>query len=252
MHLFYCPDLAPALIELPEEEAHHAVNVLRLSVGNAIGLLDGKGTFAEAEVAEATRKKCIARILRKETEAAERRAKIHLAVAPTKQMERFEWFLEKATEIGVDRITPVLTHRTERDKLRRDRMEKVLVGAMKQSQRKWLPQLDELTKLKEMLSPQGPLSIRDRAWRDPAATAATADSPQKFFGWCEGEHVDLTSAYDTKKDALMLIGPEGDFTPEEAEILLSNGFQAVSLGKARLRTETAAIAACTWMSFAQQ
>ena len=80
----------------------------------------------------------------------------------------------------------------------------------------------------------------------------TAVGPQKFFGWCEGEHVDLTSAYDPKKDALILIGPEGDFTPEEAEILLSNGFQAVSLGKARLRTETAAIAACTWMSFAQQ
>lgn len=249
MHLFHCPDLAPALIELPEEEAHHAVNVLRLSVGNTIGLLDGKGTFAEAEVVEATRKKCSARILRKETEVPERRARIQLAVAPTKQMDRFEWFLEKATEIGVDRIIPVITHRTERDKLRHDRMEKVLVGAMKQSQRKWLPQLDELTKLKELLSPQGPLSVADPSWRDPAATAV---GPQKLFGWCEGDHVDLTSAYDPTRDALMLIGPEGDFTPEEAEWLIANCFQAVSLGKARLRTETAAIAACTWMNFAQR
>lgn len=231
MHLFHCPDLAPALVELPEEEAHHAVNVLRLSAGSTIGLLDGKGTFAEAEVVEASRKKCVVRILRKETEAPERRARIHLAVAPTKQMDRFEWFLEKATEIGMGRITPLLTHRTERDKLRQDRLEKVMMGAMKQSQRKWLPQLDELTELKE---------------------AAFIAAPQKLFGWCEGEHVDLTSAYDPVKDALLLIGPEGDFTPEEAELLLANGFHAVSLGKARLRTETAAIAACTWMNFAQR
>ena len=242
MHLFYCPDLTPTLVELPEEETHHAVNVLRLSAGSTIGLLDGKGTFAEAEVMETSKKKCVVRILRKETEAPERRARIHLAVAPTKQMDRFEWFLEKATEIGVDRITPVLTHRTERDKLRHDRMEKVLVGAMKQSQRKWLPQLDELTKLKELASPSP----------QPLSRGEGSPIPQKFFGWCEGEHVDVTSAYDPKKDALMLIGPEGDFTPEEAELLLSNGFQAVSLGKARLRTETAAIAACTWMNFAQR
>jgi 16S rRNA (uracil1498-N3)-methyltransferase len=146
-------------------------------------------------------------------------------------MDRFEWFLEKATEIGVDRITPVFTQRTERDKIRHDRMEKVLVGAMKQSQRKWLPQLDELIKLKEL---------------------AVTTCPQKFFGWCEGDHADLTSAYEPKLDALVLIGPEGDFTPEEAELLLANGFQPVSLGKARLRTETAAIAACTWMNFAQR
>lgn len=230
MHLFHCPDLTPAFIELPEEEAHHAMNVLRLTVGSTIGLLDGKGTFAEAEVLEATRRKYTARVMRKEVEAPERRARIHLAVAPTKQMDRFEWFLEKATEIGVDRITPVFTHRTERNKLRQDRMQKVLVGAMKQSRRKWLPQLDEPRRLKEL---------------------TTIPAPQKFFGWCEGDHASLTTAYDQMKDALLLIGPEGDFTPEEAELLLSNGFQAVSLGKARLRTETAAVVACTWMNFAQ-
>ncbi|MEO8734238.1 MAG: RsmE family RNA methyltransferase [Flavobacteriales bacterium] len=231
MHLFHCPDLGPALAELPEEEAHHAVNVLRLSTGSIIGLLDGYGSYAEAELVEATKKKCTVRILRKETDGPERHARIHLAVAPTKQMERFEWFLEKATEIGVDRITPLLTHRTERDKLRADRMEKVLIGAMKQSQRRWLPKLDKLTKLKDL---------------------DASNAQQKFFGWCEGEHVDLTSAYDPKKHALMVIGPEGDLSPEEAELLMAQGFQAVSLGMARLRTETAAIAACAWMSFAQR
>lgn len=230
MHLFHCPDLRPSTAELPEEEAHHALHVLRLSIGNVIGLLDGKGGFAEAEITSTGKRNCTLRILNQEQAPPERAARIHLAVAPTKQMERFEWFLEKATEIGVDRITPLLTHRTERSRLRTDRMGKVLVGAMKQSQRRWLPQLDSLTELKE--------------------TAAIA-APQKFFGWCEGEHTDLTSAYSPEQDALLLIGPEGDFTPEEAELLLASGFHAVSLGKARLRTETAAIAACTWMNFAQ-
>jgi len=231
MHLFHCPDLSQLVAELPAEEAHHAVNVLRLSVGDPIGLLDGNGGFAEAEIEEATKCRCLARIARKDSVGPERTAHIHIAVAPTKQMERFEWFLEKATEIGVDSITPVLTHRTERSKLRHDRMEKVLVGAMKQSQRKWLPQLDDLIKLKDLDS---------------------TTTHQKFFGWCDGDHADLTSAYDPEQDALIVIGPEGDFTPEEAEWLIANGFQAVSLGKSRLRTETAAIAACTWMSFAQR
>jgi 16S rRNA (uracil1498-N3)-methyltransferase len=231
MHLFHCPDLRNTEVELPEEEAHHAVHVLRLVAGNIIGLLDGKGGFAEAELTAVSKRGCTAWVLRQEQAPEERKARIHLAVAPTKQMERFEWFLEKATELGVDRITPLLTQRTERDKLRHDRMEKVLVGAMKQSQRRWLPQLDELTRLKEL---------------DPHPVQ------QRFFGWCTGEHRHLTSVHDPQQDALMVIGPEGDLTPEEAKMLMHRGFQAVSLGQARLRTETAALAACTWMNFAQR
>lgn len=230
MHLFHCPDLDGAEVELPPEEAHHAVHVLRLKQGDAIGLLDGKGCCAEAELVQADKRGCTARIITRTQDQAERTSRIHLAVAPTKQIDRFEWFLEKATEVGVDRITPILTQRTERDKLRTDRLEKVLVGAMKQSQRRWLPQLDALTKLGDLES----------------------DAPQKFFGWCEGEHAPFTSLYKPQQSALMVIGPEGDFTPEEAEAFLAQGFRAVSLGQARLRTETAAIAACTWMSFRQQ
>ncbi len=230
MHLFHCPDLNPSLVQLPEEEAHHAVHVLRLSAGARIGLLDGKGTVAEAELVEVAKRGCSARILHRQHRPPERQASIHLAVAPTKQMERFEWFVEKAVEIGVDRITPMLTKRCERKVLKHERIEKVAVSAMKQSQRVWLPQLDELTVLDEL------------------ETAA----PQKFFGWCEGEHAAFTSLYDPGQDAIVLIGPEGDFTPEEAEALRAAGFKAVSLGAARLRTETAALAACTWMSFAQR
>ena len=242
MHLFYCPLSETGSVELPAEEAHHAVHVLRLKEGDTIGLLDGRGTFAEARITGMTKRGCTAQVVEQETLPPERAARIHLAVAPTKQMDRYEWFLEKATEIGVDRITPLFTHRTERDKLRHDRMEKVLVGAMKQSQRKWLPQLDELTKLKDLILPSPQTLSRGEG----------RPVPQKFFGWCEGHHADFTSAYDPKRDALMMVGPEGDFTQEEAEVLLANGFQAVSLGKARLRTETAAIAACTWMNFAQR
>ncbi len=147
MHLFHCPDLRTASVELQQEEAHHALHVLRLSSGTVIGLLDGRGGYAEAVINATGRHSCTAEVMRMEQSPPERTSRIHLAVAPTKQMERFEWFLEKATEIGVDRITPLLTHRTERTKLRHDRMERVLVGAMKQSQRRWLPQLDSLTGL---------------------------------------------------------------------------------------------------------
>ncbi|MBS1570379.1 MAG: 16S rRNA (uracil(1498)-N(3))-methyltransferase [Bacteroidetes bacterium] len=230
MHLFHCPGLRNGLIDLPEEEAHHALHVLRLPVGSVIGLLDGRGLFAEAVITTASKRGCTVQVRHKEQVPPERKAKVHLAVAPTKQMERFEWFLEKATEIGVDRITPLHTQRTERTKLRHDRMERVLAGAMKQSQRRWLPQLDGLTSL---------------------ADVAKEPLPQRFFGWCDGKQTELSKAYQPNQGVLLLIGPEGDFTPEEANLLTAAGFLPVALGEARLRTETAAIAACAWMNFAQ-
>ncbi len=232
MNLFHCPDLSLDLVELPEEEAHHATHVLRMKAGDMIGLLDGQGTRAEAELLEVNKRRVMAQIRQRTTQSPERNARIHIAVAPTKQIDRIEWFVEKAVELGVDRITPIITARSERARLRTDRLQRVAIAAMKQSQRTWLPTLDEPTTLEHLL--QAPLPT------------------QRYFGWCEGEHIDLTSAYVPKMDALMVIGPEGDLTPEEAEMLITEGFRAVSLGKARLRTETAAIAACTWMSFAQQ
>ncbi len=230
-HLFFCPSLPVDELELPDEEARHATGVLRLREGDVIGLLDGKGTRAEAVITHADRKGCAVRITSRSSSASERSSSIHIAVAPTKQMERFEWMLEKCTEIGVDRITPLITERTERDKLRRDRLERVLVSAMKQSQRTWLPRLDEAIAIKELISAEIP--------------------QQRSFGWCEGDHRPFTQVYRPTEPAIILIGPEGDFTQEEAAALLARGFSAVSLGVARLRTETAAIAACTWMNFAQ-
>jgi len=232
MHLFHCPDLVADLVELPEEEAHHAVSVLRLKVGDRIGLLDGQGVSARADLVEVGKRRVVAEIRERTLHAPERAARIHLAVAPTKQMDRYEWFVEKAVEIGVDRITPLITNRSERSKMRVDRLHRVAVSAMKQSQRTWLPQIDEPIKLDEFLSTELP--------------------QQRFFGWCEGERTSLMQAYEPTSEVLLLIGPEGDFTSEEADQLRKEGSCAVSLGEARLRTETAALAACTWMSLAQQ
>ena len=232
MHLFHCPDLIADLIELPEDEAHHAVSVLRLKIGDRIGLLDGKGVSARADLIEVGKRRVVAEVMERTQHAPERIARIHLAVAPTKQIDRYEWFVEKAVEIGVDKITPLVTTRSERSKLRVDRLQRVSVSAMKQSQRTWLPVVDEPIKLNELL--------------------VTTLPTQRLFGWCEGERTSLMNAYVPSNDVLLLIGPEGDFTSEEADHLRKEGFRAVSLGEARLRTETAALAACTWMSLAQQ
>lgn len=232
MNLFYIPDLAADEVTLPEEEAHHAFSVLRLSAGSKIGLLDGRGQRAQGTIVEASKRGVRVHLDGRETTQAERKAQIHLAVAPTKQMDRYEWFVEKAVEIGVDRITPLITERTERSKLRIDRLQRVAVSAMKQSQRVWLPRIDGSTTTNQLLAAELP--------------------QQRFFGWCDGDHASLMKEYDPTIDTVLLIGPEGDFTGDEATVLLSAGFHAVSLGNARLRTETAALAACTWMSFAQQ
>lgn len=232
MHLFYCHSLEGDIVELPEEEAHHALAVLRLKRGDRIGLLNGIGLRAEAELLDVTKRGCTAQMLMREQHEPERQARIHIAVAPTKQMERFEWFVEKAVEIGVDRITPLLTERTGRSTLRNDRLQRVAIAAMKQSQRTWLPLIDPLISIEVLLAQQLPL--------------------HRFFGWCEGEHVSLMHVYDPSYDAITVIGPEGDFDPQEATDLRVEGFTAVGLGHARLRTETAALVACAWMSLAQQ
>jgi 16S rRNA (uracil1498-N3)-methyltransferase len=232
MHLFHCAHLSSDSVDLPEEEAHHAVHVLRLGPGARIGLLDGRGGRAEAEITAAGKGRCTA-VIRARTQAqAERSARIHLAIAPTKQSERLEWLVEKATEVGVDRITPLLTTRTERERLRTDRLQRVALAAMKQSQRAWLPRIDAPTALAALIT-------------DPLPA-------QRFFGWCAEQTASLMEAYSPAEDAVVLIGPEGDFDEAEARLLRERGFRAVSLGNARLRTETAAIAAITWMSLAQQ
>lgn len=224
--LFFTQKIENGFAVFEEEEGRHLSTVLRKKTGDLLQLTDGKGFFYEAELADAGKRQVLARILSKTAAKPMRPARLHIAIAPTKQMERLEWFLEKATEIGVDEITPLLCQRSERDTLRLDRMEKILVSAMKQSLRAWLPKLNQPTRFQDFAKKTGDV--------------------QKRIAWCAAEPLPhLKNTLNTQQDVVVAIGPEGDFSPEEIQIALANGFQGVGLGEARLRTETAGLLAVT-------
>jgi 16S rRNA (uracil1498-N3)-methyltransferase len=224
--LFFTPKIENGFAIFEEEEGRHLSTVLRKKPGDRLRLTDGKGSFYEAELADAGKRQVLARIISSESVPRPDRGLLHMAIAPTKNMDRLEWFLEKATEIGVDEITPILCKHSERDSLRLDRLEKILVSAMKQSLRAWLPQLNPLTKFTDFVKKTG--------------------ETQKRLAWCGNEpmpHLKNTLLPD--QSTVIAIGPEGDFSPEEVTLALSSGFQAISLGEARLRTETAGLYAVT-------
>lgn len=224
--LFYTPDIEGGFARLGEEESRHLLTVLRRQPGDRLRLTDGRGFFYEAELAEVGKKHALARILQQEEAPVGRKGQLHLAVAPTKQMERYEWMLEKATELGVNEITPLLCKRSERDTVRLDRLEKVLVSAMKQSLRAWLPKLNQPTAFQQLVK--------------------KTSAAQRCIAWCAPDPLPhLKTVIQADQDTLILIGPEGDFTPEEVALALQHGFVGVSLGAARLRTETAGIFATT-------
>lgn len=223
-YTFYAPDLAqPTSYTLPEDESKHAVRVLRLVPGDAVVLVNGRGGVYEAEVADANPKRCQLRI-RGEQQVPRRPYRVHVAVAPTKNLDRMEWLVEKATEIGVDTITFLRCARSERRELKLDRLEKIAVSALKQSGQAWLPQLAELT--------------------DFAAWLPTAAGETTFIAHLEaGERTPLARVAALGPGCCILIGPEGDFTPQEIQAAFARGIRPVTLGASRLRTETAALAA---------
>lgn len=219
--LFYAHLIEDGFARFDEEESRHLVTVLRRKPGDRIDFSDGRGRLYQAELVEMGKKHALARVIT-HTDQLPRKARLHLAIAPTKQMERYEWMLEKAVEIGVSAITPLICKRSERAQLRMDRLEKVMLSAMKQSLRAWLPTLNQPTPFNGFV--QG-VSEQDRwiAW--------LPDSPPP--------HLRTVGASD--RDTVVLIGPEGDFTPEEVQLAEQNGFKPVGLGDARLRTETAGV-----------
>lgn len=229
MHIFYQPDLSYETILLSEEESKHAVRVLRLNSGDSVELVDGKGTRASAEVIDDHPKRCTLKILARTIEKPKRNFHLHIAVAPTKNIDRIEWFVEKATEIGVDEISLIDCEHSERTTVKVDRLEKVAVSAMKQSQQSWLPVIHEI--------------------RTFADFTSGAEAELKLIAHCdEGAknpiHTCLTSTplgLTSISRILVLIGPEGDFSPTEITTATQNGFTPVSLGETRLRTETAAL-----------
>ena len=220
--LFFTTKIEQGFAHLDEEESRHLVTVLRRKVGDKLDLTDGRGFYYEAEIAETGKRHVLARILSTTPAAAETTASLHLAIAPTKQIERIEWLLEKATEIGIAEITLLHCQRSERDTVRLDRLEKVLLSAMKQSLRAQLPKLNPLTRFQQFVS--------------------RAEAEQKYIAWCaDSPLAHLKTLLLPAKNALVLIGPEGDFSPEEVRLAEANGFVGAGLGAARLRTETAGL-----------
>lgn len=228
MHLFYTPDIATTL-ELPQDEAAHAIRVLRLAEGSEVMLTDGKGSFYRAEIDMISGKRCYVRIVETITPDPLWRGHLHLAMAPTKNMDRIEWFAEKATEVGFDELTFLDCRFSERRVVKTERVEKILVSAMKQSLKPTLPMLNGMTPFDKFVS--------------------QPFEGQKFIAHCyEGEKEALLQALQPGENALVLIGPEGDFSPEEVQKAMTYGFRPITLGRSRLRTETAALVAVHMMN----
>lgn len=220
MHTFFVPELDQH--HLAADEAVHATRVLRLRPGDAIALSNGRGTWAEAEITQATAKVCTYRIIRAH-EIPRPKHHLHIAIAATKNHDRLEWFVEKATEIGIQEISFLRTDKTERKHIHYERLEKVAIAAMKQSQQAWLPVLHRLRVLADVLPESGQRFIAHVDFNNPVLLSRVALPHQRY---------------------VVLIGPEGDFSEAELEAAATHGYQKVSLGQNRLRTETAALMAC--------
>ena len=230
MHLFYTPDIAHSH-ELPADEAAHALRVLRLQPGDEVRLTDGQGGFYHARISECNRKRGMEEVIEREEQAPLWTGHLHLALAPTKNIDRMEWLAEKATEIGFDELTFLNCQWSERRIVKGERIEKILISAMKQSLKARLPKLNDITDFAQFV-------------KQPVGG-------QKFIAHChEGEKSPLRQALQPGQDALVLIGPEGDFSPDEVALAVAEGFTPVTLGHTRLRTETAALVAVHLMNLA--
>ena len=231
MQLFYNSTISDndTNFSFDKEESRHIVKVLRKKSGDVLHITNGKGLLFEAELTLADVKHCAVNITSKSLQQ-KRTYNLHLAVAPTKMNDRYEWFLEKATEIGIESITPIICDHSERKIVKAERFEKIIQSAMKQSLQSYLPKLNDPITFKEYI--------------------AQDFSGQKFIAHCEDtDRKTLKSQLNINKDCTILIGPEGDFSVKEIELALRHNFIPVTLGETRLRTETAAIAACHSVAF---
>lgn len=233
---FFVPD-ATVRKELPDEEALHAIRVLRLSEGDTMMLIDGQGTFYEAVVTMVSQRHCLYAISQSLPQEPQWNGHLHLAVAPTKMMERMEWLAEKATEVGLDELSFLNCQFSERRTLKVPRIEKIITAAVKQSRKAWMPRVNEMEAFKSFVD--------------------SHRSGRRYIAHCynEVERVNLFDKLHTTSpddDLLVMIGPEGDFSIDEVRYALSAGFVSVDLGKSRLRTETAALSAVMMMQLAKQ
>lgn len=222
MQLFFHQNLDNITIELPEDESKHCVRVLRKKIGDEIILIDGKGNKATCKITDDNQKKCKLEIVEK-VHFTDNTIGLHIAIAPTKNFDRMDWMLEKCTEIGVSEITFLETENSERNKINMERCEKILIQSIKQSKQYWLPKLNNIILFKQFILNQKTTDLNC------------------LIAWCNEHTSTINKAIDLKKSALLLIGPEGDFTELEAKFAIENNFKTISLGQNILRTETAAV-----------
>ena len=231
VRFFYAPDAATST-ELPQEEAMHALRVLRLKSGDEIMLMDGKGSFYRAEVTLAHTHHCFYEIKESLPQQPQWKGRVHLAIAPTKLMDRIEWMTEKAVEIGIDELSFLNSQFSERRVVKVPRIDKIVVSAVKQSRKAWKPAVNEIVSFADFI--------------------AQPREGRKYIAHCYDE-IPRTYLYEELQkpsdsdDALVLIGPEGDFSIDEVRKAVANGYQSVHLGESRLRTETAGLAAIMMM-----
>lgn len=228
MQLFYAPEISLPRYTLPEEESKHCVRVLRMTVGDELHLTDGKGNMYRCKVVSDNVKRCEVEVVETWPEYERMSYGLTMCVAPTKNIDRFEWFLEKATEIGISDVYPLECDHSERRQIKLEREEKVITAAVKQSLKAYHPVLHDLTSVRDII--------------------AMDFEGEKYIAHCDssfGERPYLGNLVKKGANTLILIGPEGDFSKEEINFALQNGFKAISLGRERLRTETAAVVATT-------
>lgn len=234
---FYVPD-AGNVTEMPQEEALHALRVLRIKSGDEINLMDGEGNFYRAEVTLAATKRCLYEVKEKLPQQPTWHGHVHLAIAPTKMMDRIEWMAEKATEIGFDELSFLNCKFSERKNIRTVRLDKIIVSAVKQSHKAWKPIVNSMVSFKEFIN--------------------TPRKGRKFICHCYEEvekkdlFAELQKPYDDEGNVTILVGPEGDFSIDEVKLAIANGYESVSLGTSRLRTETAGLMAVAMSNLARR
>lgn len=226
MQLFYIPKISVKEITLEEEESKHCIRVLRKKLGDTIDLTDGIGFFYKASIIDANPKRCKVEIIEKREDSKKRNYSLHIAMATTKNIARFEWFVEKAIEIGVDVITPIFSDNSERMKVNKGRFERIVQSACKQSLTASFPVVNEIIEFKQLVK--------------------NSNEKTKLIAHCinDTKKKHLKELCNSSSDILILIGPEGDFSPSEVKLCESLGFKSISLGNSRLRTETAGVMAC--------
>lgn len=224
MYLFYNPLVSEDIINLNEDESKHCIRVLRLKLNDIVWVTDGNGKMLKTSIIDDNKSKCVLQVVETINNYNQRKFKLHIAISPLQSSERLEWFIEKATESGIDEITPILCEHSEQKKINIERLQKVAVSAMKQSLKAYLPKINPLVKFNDFIK--------------------TEFNGQKGIAHCYKEKSHLKDWYKEKSDCIILIGPEGDFSQKEIDFALENNYTGISLGSSRLRTETAAVTAC--------